>query len=175
MSISDSLLPEFDHEMANTRKLLELIPDDKVNWKPHTKSRTLGQLAMHLGYLPVWVNNILTQFEFDLDSSTTGVHAKNAGGYVRPEFESTEKMIKFFDENVASSRKAIASASDKDMLVKWALKKSGKTIFSFPRISVLRSFVISHSIHHRGQLTVYLRLIDIPLPNIYGATADTEV
>ena len=167
MSSADSFLPEFNHEMANTRKLLELIPDEKSNWKPHPKSRKLGQLAIHLAFLPVWIQSIMQKTEFDLDSSKDG-------GFKRPEFVSRDETLKFFDENVTNARNAIPGVSDKDIFNNWALKNGEKILFSLPRASVLRSFVLSHSIHHRGQLTVYLRMLDIPLPNIYGSTADTE-
>lgn len=167
MSIVDSLLPEFDHEMANTRKLLELIPDEKADWKPHPKSRTLGQLAIHLAFLPVWVQSIIQKTAFDLDPSKDG-------GFKRPEFVSGDETLRFFDENVSNARNALKGVSDKDIFNNWVLRKGDNIIFSLPRAAVLRSMVLSHSIHHRGQLTVYLRLLDIPLPNIYGSTADTE-
>ncbi len=153
--------------MANTRKLLELIPDEKANWKPHAKSRTLGQLAIHLAFLPVWIPGIIQKTEFDLDISKDG-------GFKRPEFISSEETLKFFDGNVTNARNVIMGVSDQGILDNWTLKKADKVIFSLPRAAALRSFVLSHSIHHRGQLTVYLRLLDIPLPNIYGTTADTE-
>ncbi|HKI44247.1 MAG TPA: DinB family protein [Balneolales bacterium] len=167
MSISESFLPEFDHEMANTRKLLERIPNDKATWKPHPKSRTLGQLAIHLAFLPVWINSIMEKAEFDLRSSKDG-------GFKRPEFKSRDTLLSFFDENVSNARKAISGRSDREMLVNWTFRKGEQILFSSPRTAALRSFVMSHSIHHRGQLTVYLRLIDVPLPELYGSTADTE-
>ena len=164
MSITESFLPEFDHEMANTRKLLERIPDDKANWKPHPKSRTLGQLAIHLAFLPEWISRIVEKAEFDLSS----------GGFKRPEFVSTESLLSLFDENVANAIKAVSGRSDKEMLINWTFRNGEQILFSVPRTAALRSFVMNHSIHHRGQLTVYLRLIDIPLPELYGSTADTE-
>ena len=167
MSIAESFLPEFDHEMGNTRKLLERIPDDKAVWKPHPKSRTLGQLAIHLAFLPVWINSIMEKAEFDLGSP-------NDGGFKRPEFVSGDALLSFFDGNVANAREAISGRSDREMLVQWTFRNGDQILFSFPRTAALRSFVMNHSIHHRGQLTVYLRLIDIPLPELYGSTADTE-
>jgi len=167
MSIADSFMPEFDHEMANTRKLLELIPDEKADWKLHPKSRTLGQLAIHLAFLPVWVQSIMQKTEFDLDPSKDS-------GFKRPEFVSGVETLRFFEENVSNGRHALKGVSDKDIFNNWTLKKGDSIIFSLPRMAVLRSMVLSHSIHHRGQLSVYLRLLDIRLPNIYGSTADTE-
>lgn len=167
MSIADSLLSEFTQEMNNTRKLLELIPDEKAGWKPHPKSRTLGQLAIHLAFLPVWVQSIMQKTVFDLDPSKDG-------GFKRPEVVSRDETVRFFDENVSNGKVALTGVSDRDLFNNWTLKSGERIIFSLPRATVLRLLVLSHSIHHRGQLTVYLRLQDIPLPNIYGSTADTE-
>jgi uncharacterized damage-inducible protein DinB len=166
MSIAQSILPEFDHETANTRKVLERVPEAYVAWKPHAKSYSLGDLALHLANLPVWAGITLKQSEFDVDPP--------GGGPGRPTrvWESGTALLKTFDENVAAARGAIAETSDEEMMRPWTLKKAGKAQFTQPKIVVLRSFVMNHSIHHRGQLTVYLRLKDVPLPFIYGPTAD---
>jgi DinB family len=137
--IVDALLPEFDHEMTTTRKLLERVPDDKFEWQPHPKSMSLGRLSTHLATLPWWGEVTLNQT---------------------------------FDKNVAKARAILVSKSDAEMMVPWSLKRGGQTIFSMPRVAVWRSFVVNHIIHHRGQLSVFLRLNDVPVPSIYGPSAD---
>lgn len=168
MSIAESLLPEFDHEMATTRTLLERVPDGKGDWKPHQKSMALGYLASHIATLPGWAVSTLQQTELDMNPP---------GGvkYVAvPEFNSTQDRLAAFDATVKGAHEAIAAAPDSDLGVMWSLKNGGETIFSLPRVAVLRSFIMNHIIHHRGQLSVYLRLLDVPLPSIYGPTADTQ-
>ncbi len=166
MSIAESLLPEFDHEMGVTRQLLESVPDGSADWKPHQKSMSLGSLAVHLATIPTWGGLTMTQTE--VDENPPGGQA-----YTLPTFESTAGAVKNFDEAVKTARAAIAAASDGEMMVTWTLKHGGQDIFSMPRVGVLRRLVMNHLIHHRGQLSVYLRLQDVPLPSIYGPTADT--
>jgi uncharacterized damage-inducible protein DinB len=165
MAIKESILPEFDHEMKTTRKLLERVPEQSAGWKPHAKSMSLGQLGIHLSQLPLWGS--MTMKETELDLSPPG-----GPGYKAPDFESTGALLAAFDENVRQAREAIAAASDPDFMVPWTLKNGGRTIFTMPRVACLRSFVINHVIHHRGQLSVYLRLNDVPVPSIYGPSAD---
>jgi uncharacterized damage-inducible protein DinB len=165
MSIAQALLPEFDHEMALTRTVLDRIPQEKVAFRPHPKSWTLGELGAHLANLPVWAVFTLTQPELDL--------APPGGpAFQSPGFESAAATVLRFDENVARARALIAAAGDADLMTRWSLKRGGTAIFSLPRAAVLRSMVLSHMIHHRGQLTVYLRMCDVRLPPIYGRTAD---
>jgi uncharacterized damage-inducible protein DinB len=165
MSISASLLPEFDQEMANTRKTLERIPDDKFDWKPHEKSWAMGGLATHLANLPIWTVYTINQDSLDL--------APPGGGSFTVEPKNTrQELLEDFDKNAAAARDAIAGASDEEMLKPWTLLKSGVTLMTLPKIAVLRSFVMNHIIHHRGQFTVYLRLNDVPVPSIYGPSAD---
>lgn len=164
MGLSESLLPEFDHEMANTRKTLERVPDEKFAWKPHEKSFPMGNLAGHLANLPSW--GILTISSDSFDMAPGGQPLKT------PELSSTKDMLAKFDENVAATRSAIAGASDADLFKTWTLMSNGNTILTMPKIAVLRSFVMNHMIHHRAQLGVYLRLNDIPVPSIYGPSAD---
>jgi len=164
MGLSESLLPEFDHEMANTRKTLERVPDDKFAWKPHEKSSRMGNLAGHLANLPSWGSLTIGSDSFDM--APEGQPVKT------PELSSTKAALETFDKNVAATRAAIAGAKDEDLFKPWALLSNGKTILSMPKAAVLRSFVISHIIHHRAQLGVYLRLNDIPVPSIYGPSAD---
>jgi len=165
MSISASLLPEFDQEMTNTRKALERIPDDKFDWKPHEKSMAMGGLATHLANLPSWTVYTINQDSLDLEppgGESFRVEPRN----------SRREVLGAFDENVAAARDAIAGASDEELLKPWTLLKGGVTLMTLPKIAVLRSFVMNHIIHHRGQFTVYLRLNDIPVPSIYGPSAD---
>lgn len=165
MAISKSMLPEFDYEMANTRKTLERIPDDKFDWKPHDKSMTLGGLATHLANIPTWATRAIYRDSFDMV-------LQGDLPLRQPQAKSRSEILDTFDKNVTEARVAIAGASDEDLMGKWALLSGGKTVMTLPRVAVLRSFVMNHSIHHRGQLTVYLRLNDLPVPGLYGPSAD---
>jgi uncharacterized damage-inducible protein DinB len=167
MSIAQSLLPEFDHEMTTTRSLLERVPEDKASWQPHKKSMTMGRLAMHLADLPKWTTMTLTTTELD-------VNPPGGAGFAATPFESRRALLSEFDANVKAARSAIAGASDAEMFVPWSLKDAGQVTLTMPRAAVLRSFVMNHVVHHRGQLSVYLRLNEVPLPMIYGPTADTK-
>lgn len=167
MTIAQSMLPEFDHEIATTRTLLERVPGDKAAWKPHPKSTALGRLSMHIAELPQWVAGTLRQTEID-------VNPVEGPGFVSAPFESTPAMLATFDANVKAARAVLETTPDADFFVPWSLKNAGKVTFTMPRVAVLRSFVMNHIVHHRGQLSVYLRLNDVPLPNIYGPTADTK-
>jgi len=165
MSISASLLPEFDQEMANTRKALERVPDEKLDWKPHEKSMSMGGLATHLANLPIWTVFTINQDSLDLEPP--------GGGSSRVEEKrSRREILEDFDKNVTAARDAVAGASDEELLKPWSLLKGGVTLMTLPKIVVLRSFVMNHVIHHRGQFTVYLRLNDVPVPSIYGPSAD---
>lgn len=159
--LSKALLPEFDHEMQTTRRTLERVPEDKLTWKPHQKSMTLGQLATHLATLNHWGEAILGTESFDVSTAPPN-----------PELKSRSEILAAFDTNTANARKAIAAATDGELLKPWSLVSAGKTIFSLPRVATLRSFILSHGIHHRGQLSVYLRLNNVPVPSIYGPSAD---
>ena len=165
MKLSETLLPEFDHEMANTRRTLERIPEDKFNWKPHEKSTTMGGLAVHLANIPAWALNTIN--DDSLDIAPPGVAPSR-----NPPAGSRTEILEVFDQNVAAARAAVAGASDEQFLNPWSLLSGGKTIFTLPRIAVMRSMVMSHSIHHRAQLGVYLRLNNVPVPAIYGPSAD---
>ncbi|MEO7042821.1 MAG: DinB family protein [Gemmatimonadaceae bacterium] len=169
MSISATVLPEFDREMATTRTMLERVPEAHAEWTPHAKSWNMGQLACHIGNLPRL--GLITMETDELDVSPPS----GSNGASTPTFESTVTLIRTFDENVQRARAAIEAASDSDMLEPWTLRRAGKTVWTLPRAAVLRSFILSHMIHHRGQLSVYLRLNDVPLPPVYGPSADTKV
>jgi len=162
MSIAASLLPEFDQEMATTRRLLERVPSDRGQWKPHPKSFALGHLAQLVSWMPGWIAN--TMRHTDLNLAT-------APGY---SFETTETLLAGFDQNVREAREALRSSQDSDFAIPWSLKRGDQVLFTAPRGSVVRMH-ISHLSHHRGQLTVYLRLIDVPIPSIYGPTADERM
>jgi uncharacterized damage-inducible protein DinB len=161
MTISETLLPEFDQEMAATRRVLERVPDDQPDWKPHPKSFSIAHLAQLVSWLPGWIGQTLTSTELDL---ATG------GGYSN---QKTESLLTSFDESVRTSREAIANATDADYDVPWSLKMRGNVLFTAPRRVIVRQH-ISHLSHHRGQLTVYLRLLDVPVPSVYGPTADEQ-
>ena len=159
--IKDGLVAEYDHEMGTTRKLLERLPEAQLSWKPHEKSMSLGGLATHVANIPHWASLILNEPFFDLASAPPNLEAKT----------SRADILNFFDESTRHAR-ASMDKSDAEYMARWALTRAGHEMFSMPRIAAFRSFVLSHIIHHRGQLSVYLRLNDIPVPPIYGPTAD---
>jgi uncharacterized damage-inducible protein DinB len=161
MAIKDGLLADFDHEMATTRKLLDRVPDDQWRWKPHAKSMTLGALATHLATIPFWGEMILTQDSVDLMTLPPN----------RAELPSHLDAIADFDAKVRRTRAAM-DRTDAELTAPWTLKRGGQQMFTAPRIAAVRSFVLHHIIHHRGQLSVYLRLLDVPVPSIYGPSAD---
>ncbi len=166
MPIAQALLPEFDHEMATTRSLLERVPEDRAGFRPHDKSTALGALATHVANLVGLGPRIISLTEVDMNPP-------GGPGFKPPQFSTTAALLETFDANVAKAREAIAGAADEELMVTWTLKNGGHTIFSMPRAAVLRTMLMNHVIHHRGQLSVYLRLNDVPLPSIYGPTADT--
>jgi len=161
MPISETLLPEFDQEMANTRKILERVPEDKPDYKPHEKSMTLSRLAGHVAELPAWATMTLSTEGLDIQP-----------GHLPYFMKSRQELLADFDKNVAEARARIAATSDEDLAVTWALTFMGKPVFAMPRLAVLRSSFMNHLVHHRAQLGVYLRLNDIEIPGMYGPSAD---
>jgi uncharacterized damage-inducible protein DinB len=161
MPIADSLLPEFDREMTTTRKLLERVPEDRFAWKPHAKSRSFVELATHIAMLPHWGAAALSQAETDT-------------GGAGPQILATSRadLLARFDSNVADTRAALTGKSDAEMMATWSLKQNGQALFTMPRTAVWRTFFLNHLVHHRGQLSVYLRLNDVPVPAMYGPSAD---
>ena len=155
------LLPEFDHEMATTRKVLERVPDDQLDFKPHPKSFSMLELASHIANIPTWTGVTLTGTELDL-----------AQDWVRGTPKDRDEVLAGFDAAVAEARGALQPATSDDLMVGWTLKTGDQTHFTMPRAAVLRTFVLSHLIHHRAQLGVYLRLVDVPVPSVYGPSAD---
>jgi uncharacterized damage-inducible protein DinB len=161
MPISQTLLPEYDEEMKNTRKLLECVPDGKTDFKPHEKSMGLNRLATHVAELPGWAKTTLETEILEMDK---GMKPSIAG--------SRAELLKIFDKGVAEARAKIAAASDEEWHKTWTFKYDGKEIMSMPRVAVMRSVVMNHLIHHRAQLGVYLRLNEIAIPGMYGPSAD---
>lgn len=162
MTGRDSLLPEFDQEMAVTRRVLERLPEAAFGWKPHPRSFDLGGLATHLAQIPHWGMQILTRESYDLAGSGRRATA----------LTSVAAVLDTLDRHVGDVRKTLVEMTDGQLLAPWALRRGDHLVLSLPRIAALRSFVIHHAIHHRGQMTVYLRMNDVPLPPIYGPTAD---
>jgi uncharacterized damage-inducible protein DinB len=165
MPINQSLLPEFDHEVANTRKMLERVPEDKFSWKPHQKSMPLGRLAQHVAEIPGWAKETMTLESLD-------IAPPDGPTYQPAKLESRQQLLEMFERNIAAGRAAIAAATDEQLMRNWSLLAGGNPIFTMPRVSVLRSMIMNHMIHHRAQLGVYLRLHDIPVPGMYGPSAD---
>jgi uncharacterized damage-inducible protein DinB len=165
MTYADTILAEFDQEMASTRKVLERIPEDKLDWKAHPKSNTIGWNANHLAEMPAWAP--MTIRESKLDIAPPG-----GPTYQSPKLASRKEILEVFDKNVAAARKAILEAKDEEMDKSWSLLKAGQTLFTMPRRAVIRTFVLNHIIHHRAMLCVYLRLNNIPVPGMYGPSGD---
>ncbi len=163
MAINQGLIMEFKHESDNTRKMLERIPADKYTWKPHAKSMELLKLGRHLASNPIWIGRALNADEYDF--------AKNPPVPGAP-LNSLKEVLDLFDKNVADAIKELESASDEKLMQPWSLKQGEKVYFTMPKVGVIRNFSLSHSVHHRGQLSVYLRLLDVPVPGMYGPSAD---
>ena len=165
MTFADTLLPEFDKEMANTRKVLERIPEDKLGWRAHPKSNTIGWNANHVADLVNWLAQALTRPSLDVAP---------VGGepYPFPKLTSRREILDLFDRNVAAARTAITALRDEEMVQMWTLLRAGQPIFTMPRAAVVRGVVLNHLIHHRAHLCVYLRLNGIPVPGMYGPSGD---
>jgi len=161
MAIKDALLTDFDHEMGTTRKLLERLPDDKLSWKPHVKSMSLGGLATHVSNIPQWAGTILNEPFFDLANAPPNQAEKTSRAEILASFDEIRKRTRDWMDKTDAEYSSL-----------WTLKRGGQPMFSVPRVSAFRSFVLHHVIHHRGQLSVYLRLNDVPVPAIYGPSAD---
>lgn len=163
MTIGQSMLPEFDYEMANTRRTLERIPEDKFDWKPDPKSFAMGVLASHIAEMTGWTKETCEQPGFDIPADMKPFIATNRA-----------ELLEKFDDSVARSRPALENVSDPAMMEEWTLSGGGQKIFSMPRIGVLRNMILNHVIHHRAQLTVYYRLTGVPVPALYGPSADEQ-
>ncbi len=167
MALVDALLPEFDHEIATTRRLLGRLPDDQLTWQPHPKSWTLAALAEHIGQLGVWGRLTLSESFVDLETMTRP-----------PDYQplaSKAALLAHFDTEMAGARAALAGRSDAELMAPWTLRRGQQEFFTMPKASCWRTFVMNHLIHHRGQLSVYLRQLDVALPSIYGPSADEAI
>jgi uncharacterized damage-inducible protein DinB len=165
MSIGERLLPEFESEMTSTRKILDRVPDDKLDWRPHDKSMSLGRLAGHIAELPTWATHTLSMDSLDISP-------KADGSYESHSMTSRADTLQKFDAWVADAKAALQAAPDEAFSKIWKLTSKGQTFLEMPKAAVLRSVVLNHMIHHRGQLSVYLRLLDTPVPGLYGPSAD---
>jgi uncharacterized damage-inducible protein DinB len=168
MKISEALLGEYDHESANTRKVLERLPEEKYGWRPHAKSFTMAELGTHVANMLGWGQITMTQDSFDFAP-------EGAPPYKEEPAKTRQELLERFDKNVAAFRAAITGASNEQFMKQWSLLATGKTVFSMPRAAVIRSMIFNHIVHHRGQLTVYLRLNDVPVPALYGPSADEQM
>lgn len=160
--LAENLLPEFEFEMALTRKVLEKVDWTKKDWKPHDKSMSFGELAAHLGEVTNWCIDTLTKPEVDMAKTP----------YAKPNFNTLEDLLSAFDRGVEECKKVLLATKDSAFDEIWKLKAGEQVFISMPRIAVYRGFIIKHMVHHRGQMTVYLRLNDIAVPSVYGPSAD---
>lgn len=165
MSVNARLMPEVEHEFAMTRKMLEQVPEDKLSWKPHEKSMTLGRLAGHVAEMPGWAFHALSMDSLDISPAVDG-------SYEAHWMTSREETLKKFDEWRSQALSALKNSTDEDFEKIWSLTSKGQTFLSMPRGAVLRTVVLNHMIHHRGQLSVYLRLNGVAVPGMYGPSAD---
>lgn len=164
MPMNQSLLPEFDQEMKNTRECLSRVPDGKFDYKPHPKSGSMGWLANHVSQMTGWLADMLTSESFDIAPSGKQVDFPTA--------KTRDELLAMFDKSSAAARASLAKTTDEQLMKTWTLLQNGQTIFAMPRIAVYRGMILNHIIHHRGQLTVYLRLNNVAVPAIYGPSAD---
>lgn len=162
MNLSQPLIAELQHEAATTRKVLERIPEDKFDYKPHEKSMTFQRLAVHVAEMFGWITTTLKTSELDFATAD----------YKSLEPTTNAELVEYFDKTIAEATEALENAADEDFFESWTLKNGEQVYFTMPKIQVIRSFAFNHIYHHRGQLSVYLRLNDIPVPEIYGPSAD---
>lgn len=165
MSYFESNLPDFDQEMASTRKVLEVVPEDKLDWQPHPKSHTIGWNANHLADIPSWAVVTIKAPSFDINPPGGPPHET-------PKLTKRRELLDVFDKNVAEARAALATVKDDEMAKPWSLLSAGEPIFTLPRATMIRSYVVNHIIHHRAMLCAYYRLNDIPVPGMYGPSGD---
>ncbi len=166
MPLIDALLPEFDREMGLTRRVLDRVPDAHFSWRPHPTSMTLGRLAEHLAELPQWAATTMTQSSLEMTTPRPGGHQPPA---------TRDAVLALIDANVATARAELAGKTDGEFVAPWTLRAGGKEVFTMPKAAVLRNFVLNHIVHHRGQMTVYLRMLGVPIPSIYGPSGDERM
>jgi uncharacterized damage-inducible protein DinB len=162
--IKQAMINEIKHEGAQTKKLLERVPFDKFNWSPHEKSMQLGKLAVHVAEIPRWSSRILTATEFDFTK----------GGYKQAEVHRTEELVQLSENNIQKALDDFNATTDEDLFAPWTFRRGEHIIFTLPRAAAIRTLAMNHLLHHRGQLSVYLRLLDIPIPGMYGPSADEQ-
>lgn len=162
-SLKQLALGDLNHELGLTRKLLERVPGAHLEWRPHEKSMTLGGLALHVATIPYWVTRVVEADFFDLATATRN-----------PPPNSMEEILDAFDDRVAAMRRSLDAADDAALVRTWQLRRGEQVLQSMPRVAIIRAMGISHMIHHRAQLGVYLRLLDVPLPAMYGPSADEQ-
>lgn len=160
--IKEGMMREIQHEGSQTKRILERIPIDNFNWKPHEKSKEIGPLAIHVAQIPAWTSRILAAPEFDIATMQREV----------PEIKTADDLVKISESNIQKAVEDLLKASDEDLMAMWTLRRGDQIVFSLPRAAAIRSMSMNHLIHHRGQLTVYLRLLNISVPGIYGPSAD---
>jgi uncharacterized damage-inducible protein DinB len=166
MALIDSLLPEFDREMGLTRRVLDRVPDAHFEWRPHPTSVTLGRLAEHLCEMPQWAAITMTQDGIEMTT-------QRPPGYQRP--ANREAVLAMFDANLKTGRANLVAKTDAEFAAPWKLTAGGKEVFTMPKAAVMRNFVLNHMVHHRGQMVVYLRMLGVPVPSIYGPSADERM
>jgi len=164
MAIKDAFIAELKYESALTKKMLERVPLDKKDWKPHEKSMTIGRLATHIAQTPHWICDIRHIDDFDFMAQRSKFPSNTAG--------STEELIQIFQENLNKALNDLENTSDEEMAKSWIVKVGDKVMYNTPKKVAIRGWAFSHLIHHRGQLSVYLRLLDVPVPGMYGPSAD---
>ena len=160
--IKQAIMNEIKHEGASTKKLLERVPFDKFDWKPHERSMLLGKLAVHIAEIPRWSSRILSATEFDFTKAN----------YTPAEVHSTEELVKLSESNIQNALNDFNAAKDEDLMAPWTFRRGEHVIFTLPRVAAIRTLAMNHLLHHRGQLSVYLRLLNIPIPGMYGPSAD---
>ena len=160
MNLADGILMELDQETKTTKRVLERIPDDKLSWRPHPKAFSLGELALHIASLPGGVAAAIVPDSME------------APDFVHPEAKSRQEVLDTFAKSTESAKEVLKKMDDARLNATWSVTKNGKVMMSLPRIAFLRSILMNHNYHHRGQLSVYLRILDVPVPSIYGPSAD---
>ena len=161
MPIRDALIPEYEMELKNTRKMLDRVPFEKADWKPHEKSMTLGRLATHIAEIPYWLTNAITESELDF-----------AKGFPKNKPTTKEELMKLFDDCSSKAMEELRKVPDETFLSNWTMRNGDHVYFTMSKVIVARNFAMNHLYHHRGQLSVYLRLLDVPVPGMYGPSAD---
>ncbi|MBS1759674.1 MAG: DUF1572 family protein [Bacteroidetes bacterium] len=163
MAIKEALISELKRESESTKKMLERVPMDNSDWKPHEKSMSIGKLATHIAAIPLWISSIINMDDYDIAKHYKNVHASTQ-----------EELMKLFQDSLNDAIENLEKIEDADLFKTWIFRNGDHIIANAPKIGVMRSLSMSHLIHHRGQLSVYLRLLDVPVPGMYGPSADDQ-